>query len=95
MFADSATLAATDPALWDAITAEGATATNYQLMPGDRLFIAEDKMVAFDTNLGKLLAPFERAMGFTLLGTSTVGRLSGKVLQNARTNNGGGNFGNF
>lgn len=80
------------PVDWAAITAEGATATNYQLMPGDRLFIAEDKWVAFDTSLGKLLAPIERAMGFTLLGVNTASRLSGKVLNN---NNGGGNNGNF
>jgi hypothetical protein len=60
-------------------------------MPGDRVFVAEDKLVAFDTNLAKLLAPIERAMGFTLLGTGTVTRLSGKVLRgggNPRNNTG-------
>ncbi len=29
-------------------------------------------MVAFDTGLGKLLAPAERVLGFTLLGTQTI-----------------------
>jgi polysaccharide export outer membrane protein len=77
------------PVDWKAITAQGATETNYQLMPGDRVFIAEDKMVALDTGLGKLLAPFERIFGFTLLGTQTATRLSGKVLR------GGGNPGGF
>lgn len=77
------------PVDWKAITAQGATETNYQLMPGDRVFVAEDKMVAFDTGLGKLFAPFERIMGFTLLGTNTATRLSGKVLR------GGGNPGSF
>ncbi len=40
------------PVDWKAITAQAATETNYQLMPGDRVFVAEDKMVAFDTGLG-------------------------------------------
>jgi polysaccharide biosynthesis/export protein len=78
------------PVQWEAITAQAAASTNYQLLPGDRLFIAEDKMVAMDTHLAKLLAPFERVMGFSLLGVGTVTRFSGPVLK------GGGNAnGNF
>jgi polysaccharide export outer membrane protein len=73
------------PIDWNAITQCGEVDTNYQLLPGDRVFIAEDKLVAFDTNLAKLTAPLERIMGFTLLGTGTATRLSGPVLQ------GGGN----
>ncbi|MBN2473135.1 MAG: polysaccharide biosynthesis/export family protein [Pirellulales bacterium] len=73
------------PVSWDAITAQASTSTNYQVLPGDRVFIAEDKLIAFDTNLGKLIAPIERIMGFTLLGTGTATRLSGPVLR------GGGN----
>ncbi len=73
------------PVDWRAITAQGATATNYQLMPGDRVFVAEDSLIAFDNNLGKLLAPVERVMGFAILGTSTLTRFSGQVLR------GGGN----
>lgn len=73
------------PVDWRAITAQGSTATNYQLMPGDRLFIAEDSFIAFDNNLGKVLAPVERAMGFALLGVNTLTRFSGQVLR------GGGN----
>lgn len=82
------------PVDWAGITALGTASTNYQLMPGDRVFVAEDKLVAFDTNLAKLLAPVERAMGFTLLGTGTVTRLSGKVLRGGGNpnNNGGGSF---
>lgn len=73
------------PVDWRAITAQGATTTNYQLMPGDRVFIAEDNMIAFDNNLGKVLAPVERLMGFAMLGVSTLTRFSGDVLR------GGGN----
>lgn len=75
------------PVDWFAITEQAATNSNYQILPGDRVFIAEDKMVAFDTRLAKLLAPFERVMGFSLLGVGTVTRFSGPVLR------GGGNPG--
>ena len=68
------------PVDWKAITAQGATATNYQVLPGDRIFVAEDKLVAFDTGLAKFMAPFERLFGFGTLGASTVTRFSGRVL---------------
>jgi polysaccharide export outer membrane protein len=60
------------PVDWVAITKGGSTVTNYQIMPGDRIFIAEDHLVATDTALGKLLAPIERLLGVTLLGSQTV-----------------------
>ncbi len=60
------------PVDWIAVTQRGDYATNYQLMPGDRLFVSEDKLVAVDTKLGKIIAPFERIFGFTSLGVSTV-----------------------
>lgn len=69
------------PVDWAAVSSHGQAATNYQLMPGDRVFIAEDKWVALDTSLAKLMAPFERVMGFSILGVNTVSRFSGNVLQ--------------
>jgi polysaccharide export outer membrane protein len=78
------------PVQWEAITAQASAATNYQVLPGDRVFIAEDKLVAFDTNLGKLTAPLERIMGFTLLGTGTATRLSGPVLRGGGARDAGG-----
>jgi polysaccharide export outer membrane protein len=80
------------PVDWRGITALGQATTNYQVLPGDRIFIAEDKLVAFDSHLAKLLAPAERAMGFTLLGVGTATRLSGKVLRGGGNPNGGGGF---
>jgi polysaccharide export outer membrane protein len=73
------------PVDWFAVTEQGTPHTNYQILPGDRVFIAEDKLVAFDTQIAKLTAPLERIMGFVLLGTGTATRLSGPVLR------GGGN----
>lgn len=83
------------PVDWQGITAQGTSLTNYQILPGDRVFVAEDKLVAFDTQLAKLLAPFQRAQGFILLTTGTAGRLSGNVMQNALNNGGFGGGGFF
>lgn len=79
------------PVDWQAVVATGATATNYQLLPGDRVIIGEDKLVATDTHLAKLLAPAQRVLGFTLLGYGTAGRMAGS-LQNAGQLGGGGVF---
>lgn len=67
---------------WAAITRRGEVGTNYQLLPGDRLYVAEDRLIAIDESLAKFTAPLERILGFTLLGTATASRLSGKVLDN-------------
>jgi polysaccharide export outer membrane protein len=60
----------------EAIMKGGSTATNYQVLPGDRVFIAQDQWVAFDSVIGKITAPFERIFGFTLLGTSLVQQIN-------------------
>jgi polysaccharide export outer membrane protein len=73
------------PVSWEEITADAYACTNYQILPGDRIFIAEDKLAAFDTGLGKVMAPIERIFGFSVFGAGTVTRFSGPVLQ------GGGN----
>lgn len=56
----------------DAIMRGGATATNYQLLPGDRLFIAQDPWIAFNNIIEKVTSPFEQILGSTLLGAQTV-----------------------
>ena len=58
------------PVDYEAIAKGGSTATNYQIMPGDRVFIAEDNLVAFNNYLSKLTAPVERLLGIASLGTS-------------------------
>jgi polysaccharide export outer membrane protein len=73
------------PVSWEDITANANASSNYQLLPGDRVFIAADKWIAFDTALGKFIAPMDRVLGFSLLGVGTVTRFSGPVLK------GGGN----
>ena len=73
------------PVDWVDITAFGRPHTNYQLLPGDRVFVQEDRFLSADGTMARAMAPFERIMGFTLLGVNTATRLSGNVLQ------GGGN----
>lgn len=63
------------PVDWYMITQCGDTQSNYQLLPGDRVYVAEDRMMSIDTWLGKALAPWERIFGFVSLGTSTVSSL--------------------
>jgi polysaccharide export outer membrane protein len=60
----------------ESIMKGGATATNYQLLPGDRVFIAQDQWVAFDSVIGKITAPFERIFGFVLLGSSAIQQMN-------------------
>ena len=60
------------PVNWKEITASGATATNYQVLPGDRIFIAQDRADRPRLVLNRIIAPFERIFGVTLLGTQAV-----------------------
>ncbi len=62
---------------WEAITGRGATATNYQIFPGDRVYIGEDPLVTRSNLMGKKTAPIERIMGILGLTTSTVQGLNG------------------
>jgi polysaccharide export outer membrane protein len=59
------------PVDWAAITQGGATATNYQILPGDRVYIQAEPLVTLDTRLARIISPIERLLGVTLLGSST------------------------
>ncbi len=60
----------------------GSTASNYQIFPGDRIFVKADCLIATDNWLAKAISPIERLFGVTLLGSTTV--------RSFRTNNGNG-----
>lgn len=60
------------PVNWTAISEQGDTGTNYQLLPGDRVFVKAYTLTTLDTKLGRLIAPIERLLGVTLLGAETV-----------------------
>jgi polysaccharide export outer membrane protein len=65
------------PVDWNGITTRGRTATNYQLMPGDRLYVKANPLITADTYLGRALAPVERLFGIVLLGNTTVRTFQG------------------
>ena len=60
------------PIDWRAITEGGDTCTNYQLFPGDRLFIAADRLICLDNWLSKIFSPIERTLGLLLLNNFTI-----------------------
>jgi polysaccharide export outer membrane protein len=60
------------PVNWCAITQRGETATNYQVLPGDRIYVQSNPLVRADTFLARLYSPIERTFGVILLGTTTV-----------------------
>ena len=76
------------PIDWEGMTQRADVSTNYQLLPGDRVFIAQNRLVALDTAIARAVAPIERLFGFTLLGTVTASRLSGNVLDKVNGGNG-------
>ena len=63
------------PVDWHEVTRGASTATNYQMMPGDRLFIAENKYSRASVVVSNFLGPYERAFGFVSLATSTLNRI--------------------
>ena len=71
------------PVDYEAIAQGGSAATNYQIMPGDRVFIAEDDVTAFNNFLTKLTAPVERLLGIASLGTSSIRGIQtlGRIVQ--------------
>jgi polysaccharide export outer membrane protein len=77
------------PVDWRAITECGRTETNWQLMPGDRLYVKADSLVTLDNALAKIITPIERLFGVTLLGSETIQNLRG----GNRTGNGVGGTG--
>ncbi len=61
---------------WDGITGRGATASNYQIFPRDRIYIGEDPLVTRSNLLSKKTAPVERTMGIVSLTSSMLSGLS-------------------
>ena len=67
------------PVDWIGITQHGITTTNYQIMPGDRIYVKAQKIITIDTALARLLSPVERMLGVTLLGANVHNQLKGNV----------------
>jgi protein involved in polysaccharide export with SLBB domain len=60
------------PVDWVAITRGARTDTNYQILPGDRIYIVDDKLVTGDSLIARFTNPIQQALNITLLGGSTI-----------------------
>ena len=63
------------PVDYDAITRGAASATNYQILPGDRIFISQNNLVALSNFIAQVTGPFERIAGMASLAGSTLRNL--------------------
>jgi polysaccharide export outer membrane protein len=57
---------------WIGITQRGEMATNYQLVPGDRVYVKGQAIQRADTAIARLISPIQRLLGLVLLGSETV-----------------------
>lgn len=60
------------PVDFQAVTRGGSTATNYQILPGDRIYIVGDGLIAFNSFVNKTTAPLEKLLGLTGFGMTTM-----------------------
>jgi polysaccharide export outer membrane protein len=60
------------PVDWCGITQRGEAASNYQIFPGDRVYVKAQHLITIDSTIAKILSPIERLLGVTLLGSETV-----------------------
>jgi polysaccharide export outer membrane protein len=65
------------PVDWMAVAKCGSGETNYQLFPGDRVYVDSNNLIKADTFLSKLYSPILRTLGVTLLGAATVNSIKG------------------
>lgn len=63
------------PVDWVGITQKGAAGSNWQLMPGDRIYVHSDPWIRANVAVSKVIAPFERLLGVVLLGSQTTNSL--------------------
>jgi len=81
------------PVDWKGVAMYGSASTNFQILPGDRIYVQAEKIVTFDTWLARRLSPIERIFGTTLLGAQTVNSIK-QIGQRGGGNNNNNNFGN-
>jgi len=64
------------PIDWRSISECGDVATNYQLMPGDRLFVGSYPASTINNTMVRVFGPIQQLFGAVLLGQSTVSTLA-------------------
>ena len=72
------------PIDWPAITKGGSPFTNYQLLPGDRLYVQSNPLMRWNIRISQFFGPLQNTMntlfGLTLLGNSGVAGIEGTSL---------------
>jgi polysaccharide export outer membrane protein len=76
------------PIDWHAVVQAADPTTNYQVFPGDRIYVKANCLLAINNYLGQFLAPIEQAFGVTLLGAGTIGTVRSVGSNNFNNNNG-------
>jgi polysaccharide biosynthesis/export protein len=67
------------PVNWVGITQHGDVTTNYQVLPGDRVYVKAEQIQRIPNELDKWLRPVEKVLGVTLLGSQTVNSIKGQT----------------
>ena len=78
------------PVDWKGITRRASTETNFQILPGDRVFVMGQPLTKVDTALGRAFAPIDRTLGTLILGGTASQTLSGNGLFGRGNGNNGG-----
>ena len=60
------------------ITQHGITQSNYQILPGDRVYVRAEKVFRVDGYLQKILTPIERLLGLSLLGSAAYNSITNR-----------------
>jgi polysaccharide biosynthesis/export protein len=68
---------------WNDIVRRGCVGTNYQVLPGDRIYVHAQPLVTIDTQLSRFLSPFERLFGDVGLGNGVVRSFITAIPRNA------------
>ncbi|MGH7171970.1 MAG: polysaccharide biosynthesis/export family protein [Gemmataceae bacterium] len=75
------------PVNWRVLTQAGDTETNYQLFPGDRVYVKANGLLHFNNRLSQMLYPFNNAAGSTLIGFGAAG-IARNVISGSSTSTG-------
>jgi hypothetical protein len=57
---------------WQAIVRRGDARTNYQVLPGDRVYVVAQPLIAANTYLSLFLTPIQQIFGAVGLGDGTI-----------------------
>jgi polysaccharide export outer membrane protein len=76
------------PVDYKGIVCRGETDTNYQILPGDRLYVKAAPLLSLDAYESRILAPIDRFLGTVLLVNGVISSYQGIATFHSTTNNG-------